>query len=217
MILARKSLKFILIALISFALIALPFYLKNVKVAEAVKYKFSESSTLLFKQLAYNKEMNAFFNKKIKKVIEGKGSRKNVTDASQCKDNVTTFCTATEAQKMFIQYRKELLKEKGNVKEELEQLQKAAGKNNPAVYHGPLVGLNQHKSQEIDKDIIRAEKALDLTLNAYNELQIAYPLHVQYQEMINNLERYRTHLEGVRSLTEAFPKVFVNATTEKCT
>ncbi len=209
--LLNKVAKIILTSLGGFLLLALPFQIRNVHLAEAQnsQYSFSEVSNVYFKQLAYHKELNDFFNKKIAKLRASEGIL-TPADGKNCKDNVTTYCVAAEATEMFFKYKEELLAEKDNLQEEMSR---AAGD----AFQERLVQLNNQKVNGIDEELKAAEKTLDMTIQAYNEMQIAYPLHVQYQEMITNLETYRYQLESIQGLTENFPKVFVNATTTSCT
>jgi len=217
--LIRKSTKFVLIAVISLALIALPFYVRQIKAASEQKYEFSQYSMVSAKQNVYHRIMNGHFNKRIRALINDEGSKEIVNDKKNCEDNnITTFCVASEAFDMFDQYRKELIAELDNVNEELDLARQSIEEGSLKLfYQGPLIGYNTEKKADIENELIKAEKALDLTIKAYNEMQIAYPLHLEYQETINNLEKYRIHLESIESYTESYPKLFVNATTTECT
>ncbi len=208
-----KTTKIICITLLAFALLAVPFQVRNVRLVKAqnTAFQFTKVTGVYFKQLAYHQEMNAFFNKKIKALTSKQGVL-TPADGKNCKDNVTTYCVAEEATEMFFKYKEVLIAEKSNLKEETARAQ-ASGSGFQQI----LVEMNSQKAAGIEAELIAAEKTLDMTIEAYNELQIAYPLHVQYQEMINNLETYRYQLESIQSLTSNFPKVFVNATTTACT
>lgn len=209
--LTHKVAKILLTSIGGFLLLVLPFQIRSVHLAEAQnsQYEFSKTSIVYFKQVTYHKEINDFFNKKIAKLRSQEGSLKPA-DGKNCKDNVTTYCVAQEATEMFFQYKEELLAQKDNLTEEMA---KASGDN----FQRRLVELNSQKVSGIEEELEKAEKTLDMTIQAYNEMQIAYPLHVQYQDMIDNLETYRYQLESIQGLTENFPKVFVNATTTSCT
>lgn len=208
-----KTGKIVLLSIAAFALLILPFQVRNVRLAQAenTSFQFSKVTGVYFKQLSYHTEMNDFFNKKIKALTDKEGTL-TPADGKNCKDNVTTYCVAKEATDMFFAYKEELLAEKSNLQEEIKKAQ-ASGD----VFQQRLIQYNSQKSSGIDEELISAEKTLNMTIEAYNELQIAYPLHVQYQEMINNLETYRYQLDSIEGLTKNFPKVFVNATTTSCT
>lgn len=205
--------KIVLLSIAAFALLALPFQIRNVHLAQAENssFQFSKVTGVYFKQLSYHTEMNTFFNKKIKALTSKEGTL-TPADGKNCKDNVTTYCVAKEATDMFFKYKEELLAEKGNLQEEIKKAQSTGD-----AFQERLIQLNSQKASGIDDELVSAEKALNMTVEAYNELQIAYPLHVQYQEMIDNLETYRYQLESIEGLTKNFPKVFVNATTTSCT
>lgn len=69
----------------------------------------------------------------------------------------------------------------------------------------------------IDRELDMANLGLDKSLAAYNEFNIAYPLHIEYKAMIENLEKYRNALAKIRTQVTEFPSRFVNASTTACT
>ncbi len=69
----------------------------------------------------------------------------------------------------------------------------------------------------IDRELELAGQTLDQALAAYNEFLLAQPMHVQYQEMIKHLEKYRDGLANIRKEVGEFPSKFVNATSTECT
>ena len=72
-------------------------------------------------------------------------------------------------------------------------------------------------SSLINEEIATSKRALDLTLGAYNEFQMALPLHLRYMRIVRELEKYRDKLGEIRWIIEAFPKILPNATTTQCT
>jgi hypothetical protein len=58
-----------------------------------------------------------------------------------------------------------------------------------------------------------AISALDTSFMVLKELRQAYALHVQFQCLLGNLEKYRRMLEQIRSLTVLLPELFISAST----
>lgn len=210
MLIVKKSLKAFLIAAVIALLIILPFYIKNAQVVDAQKYQFTVVDGVYYKQIAYHDKMNQFFNSKIKELIDGTGSLE-IPYNDNCDNNISTFCVAKGSSDIFFAYREELLNERGTLTDEL--------KDTEFRDFDQAITIERHsqKVHGIDRELVEAEQALDLTIKAYNELQIAWPLHVQYREIITNLEVYRTHLEGFEGMIKLWPKLFPNASTTHCT
>ncbi|MEZ4086843.1 MAG: hypothetical protein R3B71_00650 [Candidatus Gracilibacteria bacterium] len=69
----------------------------------------------------------------------------------------------------------------------------------------------------INREIDVAKRALDQTLSAYNELKTAWPMHVRFIEIYQDLVKYRDKMIEVRHQVEEFPAKFIDATTTACT
>ena len=69
----------------------------------------------------------------------------------------------------------------------------------------------------IDREIDIARQSLDQALGAYNELQLAFPLHKKYQQVIKTLEKYRDKISGLRKEIEWYPVTFLDLSTTACT
>lgn len=61
-----------------------------------------------------------------------------------------------------------------------------------------------------------AKKALDQTLSAYDQLRVAWPLHVKYMSVYHDLQTYRDKIVDVRHQTDLFPSKFIDLTTTAC-
>ena len=70
---------------------------------------------------------------------------------------------------------------------------------------------------KIGNEIDFAQQALDQGLAAYNEFQMALPLHREYQEIIKSLEAYRDAVAAIRKEVELYPSTFLDVTTTACT
>lgn len=203
--------KFVFAPLLIALLVALPFAVKSLRgFAAANEYSFTGVDGLYFKQLAYHGEMNELFNKNVEALVEGTGSLE-MPENDNCDNNISTYCVAKTAADMLFTYKEELLIEKSSLDEEVKQAQ-ADGD----TFFQVIFEANREKAQNIDNELITAEKVLNLALSAYNEMQVAYPLHRQYLDMIDNLEVYRANLEGIENYTKSYPNLFVNATTTQC-
>lgn len=73
--------------------------------------------------------------------------------------------------------------------------------------------------QLIDKEVEVAQRSLDQSLDAYQELQFALPLHIKYQQIIKSLsssDGYIDKLSAIRRRVELYPFSFVDVTTPAC-
>lgn len=83
------------------------------------------------------------------------------------------------------------------------------------TYHTAL-SQARLRTELIDMELETAQKALDLTLAAYNEFQMTIPLHMRYMRIVRELEKFRDALVKLRSIVETYPSIFPNASTTKC-
>jgi len=153
----------------------------------------------------YHDRMNNLFNTKIKLMIDGKGTDKSPTGDDCAEDNYSTFCMAITAANELDQYQTVLIARSTKVD---------IGEDDTIL---DVSTKQTAKYNEINTELIRAKKALDATLQAYNELKIAYPMHVQYQETIKNLTQYNKKMSKLRQEIEQLPGKFIDATTTECT
>lgn len=102
--------------------------------------------------------------------------------------------------------------EKAESETHLKQLEEL---NSPFITK--QMGISLKRMEFIDNEIEVAGDALDKTLAAYNELQMAYPIHKENIKLIKNLEEYNKKLAEIRREIESFPGKFIDASTTKCT
>ncbi len=193
------------------------------------KTKTYEELSYAKAQALYHVKINDLFNKKIKLMFDGKGSEKG-----NCKDenDVTTYCVAQQATEEYFLYRAALLKKqtqvtdqdlrtgealfkryiKGDVDAMLQRIDKPQTSNDNAQ----LGLIAAQRSSLINQELNTSQAALDKTLEAYNELKMAYPLHVEFEKTYKHLEKYRDQLKKVRTQLETYPGKFHDATTTQC-
>lgn len=173
----------------------------------------------------YHKQMNELFNGKAKLLTSGdlpaesyevpKEALQDCATDEECKkavekcreaaNNVTTFCLAAEASDLYVEFRKNLISKWGKIE-------------NPEGSE-TLTGLFDEMSAKqgfIEEQIMRSKAALDMALNAYNELRWAYALHKEYKQVIKDLLKYRDGIADVRKYVEQYPDRFIDASTPYC-
>lgn len=148
-----------------------------------------------------------------------------------CKDvNLSTYCLAQDTVKEYFEFKDALESAKKYQKDmAIEFFQAKAGtsvSNAPNTITDATVDFTSgikalQKSGEyinqIDLEADIARQALDQTLAAYNELQMALPMHRKYREVITALEKFRDGIAKVRDQIELYPSTFKDVTTSACT
>lgn len=66
------------------------------------------------------------------------------------------------------------------------------------------------------RELADAKKALDLALATYDHFVIAFPMHLKYRQVIQELILYREQFRLLRELISCLPSKFVNQSTAKC-
>lgn len=144
--------------------------------------------------------------------------------------NLSTYCLAQDAVKEYFEFKDALEEAKKYEKDraiELFQTKSGTSVNNaPNTITDATVDFTtgikalqeSGKSiNQIDLEADIARQALDQTLAAYNELQMALPLHRKYREVITALEKFRDGIAKVRDQIELYPSTFKDVTTSACT
>lgn len=151
--------------------------------------------------------------------------------------NISTYCLAQAATNEYFEFREAMIKA-----HELER-QKAGTRFETLTGKKPQEGqmpdvmveqrtlfgavgdvLQGQKSLQgygarinrIDREIDIARQTLDQALAAYNEMQMALPLHAKFQETIKLLEKYRDKISKVRKEIDFYPRTFIDVTTPSC-
>lgn len=153
--------------------------------------------------------------------------RKPCTD-----ENFSTYCLSGPTTREYFAFREAMLKLRAKERTEgATKFQAATGKDpNQApdtfFQQKPLISsiFGAEKLQNfgerinrIDDEVEVAHQTLDQALSAYNEMQMALPLHVKYIELISALEKYRNKVSAIRQQIDLYPTTFLNVTTTSCT
>ena len=67
-----------------------------------------------------------------------------------------------------------------------------------------------------NNEVSIAKETLDQALSAYDQLKVAWPIHLKYVDIYAALEKYRDNLVSVRRATDNYPKQFIDLTTTSC-
>ena len=158
----------------------------------------------------YHKRVNDLFNGKLKLLKAGpKGSGSaEIPKGDNCSDNnYSTFCLSLAVAGEYDNYVLALEKQKNKVDipegENIDLLSLGTGTIN--------------KNAEINNEIDRAKKALDVALATYNEMSATYQQHLEYEILIKNLTKYNKQVIEFREEVEKLPPKFIDATTTQCT
>lgn len=134
-------------------------------------------------------------------------------DENACtKDNVSTYCLSTALNQNLTEFQKYLEKHK----DEIASGESEDGDDDSPITLEAAIKEATAKRQLADEQILLAEQTLDLTLAVYNQVQIVYPVHVELEKLIVNMETYREQLKEIRDLIELYPSKFNGASTVQC-
>jgi hypothetical protein len=180
--------------------------------AQATSNPYEKSSLTIYElEKLYHTRINDLFNAKLQlleKGEKGPGISK-IPSGDECEEkNYTTFCLATTAAKEYKQYNDALSKRKTYVKIESEE--------GVAITLEKATTAIVSQTNEINIELQRAKRALDTALKTYNEISIAHRMHLQYQNIIESLTKYKNKVNKLYNEVEPYPSKFVDATTNKC-
>lgn len=150
--------------------------------------------------------------------------------------NISTYCLAQAATEEYMQFRAAMQKARQKEKADAaQQLFKDTGKSvdeapdnfvQQRSLGGAIADIFQGEKalqdygatiNRIDDEMKFARTALDQSLAAYSELQMALPLHRKYKEIITTLEEYRDKVRDIRKEVDLYPVTFLDVTTTQCT
>ena len=189
-------------------------------IAAAEKYDFEIPGLgYINVKLGYHVDMNDFFNDKIERMLEMDMDDSDYApppDGEECsakkhENNVSTYCVAMGALDRYLAYSRTLDEVKAMI--------------GPFEFSGklPLVGVSisdvfnmtGRRDAAVEEEKISALRLMEMTIASYNELRLAYPMHLKYEELIVDLTRYRDFLADIRSRSEWLPSKYVDATSRK--
>jgi len=174
----------------------------------------------------YHKAMNDYFNYKFdlletliekdKKFFENKDFKSpeivadNFDDRyteiiNKCKTNVSSYCVSMGALDLYMTYLESLNAQEGTL-----------------PYVEPGMGIDElltqikSRNDDIKEETEEAKFVMEATTAAYNEFAMAYPMHIQYENIIRNLMKYRIALESIHKQVVTFPVRFADATSDQC-
>lgn len=181
---------------------------------EANPYQTSpDENEMLAAREQYHRDMNTLFNDSVRLMIAGKGEKVPPENPNECQNdiddethfNVSTYCTAMRASQQFFWYKEALLQERSRV-----ALHASGSQQTDVILEQSI------KLRAIDEELDNAKRAMDLTLQAYDELRLAYPLHRAFQKTAADLRTYRDALKVLKQKTDEFPMRFLDATSSLC-
>lgn len=154
-------------------------------------------------------EMNEITNGFLEKLSSGfTPDVSYVLNPEDCyKNNVSTFCLAVALNEEFTEFEVGLNEREGEFKDSDDEERKSFEE---------AVEENAYRITLIQNELKSAEEAMELTLATYNEIQIVYPLHKEFQSLFKNLEDFRDGLADIRNVIEYYPGKFNDATTKDC-
>lgn len=181
--------------------------------SEASIEKYDRDHTTLREAVvAYHKNMNTLFNEHLELMLSGKGDLNPPGENEECSDkNVSTYCLSLRAVEEYQAFLEAMKTHRGYYDNPVTE------EKSSSLDVKQQLDLYNQRDNLIDGQIVLAQKVLDVTLATYNELQIFYPLHVEYTELIKHLEKYRDGLAEIRREVEKYPDTFHNVSTTQCT
>lgn len=157
---------------------------------------------------AYHENVNEIFNDKLEIMVEAEDPVTDPpSDDSPCtEENVSTYCVAEAAVAEYIAFLAGLD----------EHSTYAADASQTSSTLSEITESASSRIQIISLEEEYALKTLDTALAVYNEFQIMYPLHKEYQDIIKILESYNTALAEFRTTLAEWPSDFIDASTTDC-
>jgi len=178
-------------------------------------------------KLTYHTEMAKYFKEKIASMLEMDMDDPNYKPpvVEECpEENVSTYCVAMGALDRYMAYIQTLdgvqallgpfdLEQHAGFVSDLPLVGGVTGLGETSL--SQVFGLAAMRDAAIEGEKKNALSVMELTISAYNELQLAYPMHQKYIEFIDNLYAYRDAVKAVRQKTMLLPGKYVNATSKK--
>jgi len=176
----------------------------------------------------YHTDMNELFNNSIEELLSGNGNVKPPEDGNCDDTNVSTYCVSLVALDYYDAFQQALIYDQDShlqlyvdqVEDDMSDAEKISwwwNNEDRSAYRIDKLMDNQEERKALIYDQIDiAQKAMDSTLAAYNELFLFYNLHLNYLTLITDLEAYRDKLATLRTQVEQYPSAFHNRMTTKC-
>lgn len=188
----------------------------------------------------YHRDMNELFNERSKKMAHTLTAKETATDPAKlealfappplikkdglvigrepCKENLSTYCLAQDALEKYFFFQEVMSAAKDRAKQRIPpNFETIGGANFEKVPASRKVLGYGATLEQIDRELEIAKQTMDQALSAYNEMQMAYPLHRKYIQLIGSLEKYRNNISKLRQKIEQLPPTFLDVTTTACT
>ncbi len=79
-----------------------------------------------------------------------------------------------------------------------------------------LLGYSKERNEAISAEYDAAKQTMELTVSAYNELILAYPMHKKYNIILAELTKYKGALQWFNVVTMIFPTKFMGTSSASC-
>lgn len=167
--------------------------------------------------LSYHTGVNATVNEYLEHLLDANAAEYGYVNYPPEDDlctpnNFSTYCLAVRLNQELLGFEIYLEKNKDKVNDLLEDERKEEG----VVSLEDALEAATAQRTAINDQILLARDALDLSLAVYDQVQIVYPVHVQMNALIRNMEEYRDQLAAVRRVVELYPSKFNGASTIQC-
>ena len=193
-------------------------------------YDFEALDSFYLIQGAYHDEMNEYFNSRFEElnkllenpdfydiekhpefhppqdadiVNESLASLNKKCNPEDEPANLSSFCVSLGATEIYIAY-----------VSKLELFKSSMGVD--FLNYAAIIQELSERGQLIIEEVEKAKEVLEATVSAYNEYRLAYPMHKKYEEIIENLIKYRGEMKEIHRKSVEFPAKFIDASTSQC-
>ncbi|EKD63313.1 MAG: hypothetical protein ACD_51C00298G0003 [uncultured bacterium] len=175
----------------------------------ASKYSTSYYSSVYDAVVAYHSTLNDLMNDKIEILITA-DEEDLLFDSETCDDefNISTYCLAESMVKEYIEFKSGL--------EDHSLYAIDAEDSNSEILLVDMSAKAEARSRIISLEQENAIKILDMSLAAYNELQIALPMHNSYLDTLDVLKDYDSELIDLREDVAEWEADFIDVSTTDC-
>jgi len=157
--------------------------------------------------VAYHKDINDIFNEYIEVVVSSEDP--NTAYDEDCpSDNVSTYCLAKEVIPIYIAYLDAL--------DEHSEYPLDESAESEITNLSTITQVTSTRLAMISAERESAYQIIDLALAAYNEFQIMYPIHTEYEHLIKDFEDYNEILGKWRTEIAEWPGDFIDVSTTDC-
>lgn len=186
--------------------LSVPSFLASNFLANAVNNPYSRSSSWEDSVVAYHVRANELTNQFLDQLFNSPDPDVSYPGGPEgcTRSNLSTFCLGVKLSDELFLLERDLLERMDDLDiESLDRFDEA-------------VARNASRESDIQSNIDTARDTLELTLAVYNQAQVTYPIHEDFQTLIKALQKYRDALAKVRDTIELYPSKFNDAVTPEC-